>query len=119
MHIGQTDVAEGVHNAWLRTLEDGIQHYDIYKEGVSREKVGTKEFAAAVVARVGQLPQTLKVARYQAAAETAAAAQSTSNAAVVKKELVGVDVFLDWSKGSANDLGEGLSKLGDQRLKSR
>ena len=28
-----------------------------------------------------------------------------------KKELVGVDVFLDWTKGSANDLGEALSKL--------
>ena len=34
-----------------------------------------------------------------------------------KKELVGVDVFLDWTKGSANDLGESLKKLGDDGLK--
>ena len=49
VHINQPDVAERVHNAWLRTLEDGIHTYDIYKEGVSKQKVGTKEFAQAVV----------------------------------------------------------------------
>ena len=116
VHIGQTDVAERVHNAWLRTLEDGIHTYDVFKEGVSREKVGTKEFAAAVIARVGQMPQTLKAAKYQAATDGHG---ETKSAAVVstKKDLVGVDVFLDWAKGSANDLGEGLSKLGSEQLK--
>ena len=88
VHIGQTDVAERVHNAWLRTLEDGIHTYDIFKEGVSREKVGTKEFAAAVVARVGQSPQTLKPAKYKVAAEVAAATKPAITAASVKKELV-------------------------------
>src|SRR5687767_15798298 len=65
VHIGQTDVAERVHNAWLRTLEDGIHTYDVFKEGVSREKVGTKEFAEAVVERLGQTPQILKAVKYQ------------------------------------------------------
>ncbi len=117
VHIGQTDVAERVHNAWLRTLEDGIHTYDVYKEGVSREKVGTKEFAAAVVARVGQMPQTLKPAKYQAAASSADSGTRTAAAAPVKKDLVGVDVFLDWSKGSADELGAAISKLGDEGLK--
>ncbi len=66
VHIGETSVAERVHNAWLRTLEDGIHTYDVYKEGVSREKVGTKEFAEAVVQRVGLTPQTLKAGEIQA-----------------------------------------------------
>src|SRR2546426_2193576 len=30
VHIGQTEVAEKVHNAWLRTIEDGIHTYDVY-----------------------------------------------------------------------------------------
>src|SRR6266536_2024824 len=51
VHIGQPGVAAVVHNAWLRTLEDGIHTYDIFKPGISKEKVGTKEFSAAVVAR--------------------------------------------------------------------
>src|SRR3954466_2109784 len=57
VHINQADVAERVHNAWLKTLEDGIHTYDIYTEGISKEKVGTKEFAQAVVARMGQRPE--------------------------------------------------------------
>ena len=60
VHIGETEVAERVHNAWLRTIEDGIHTYDIYKEGESKQKVGTKEFAEAVAQRVGQTPQTLR-----------------------------------------------------------
>ena len=30
IHIGQNDVAELVHNAWLRTIEDGVHTYDIF-----------------------------------------------------------------------------------------
>jgi hypothetical protein len=37
-----------------------VHTYDIFKEGVSKEKVGTKEFAQAVAARMGQKPETLK-----------------------------------------------------------
>src|SRR5881392_3121042 len=65
VHIGQTSVAERVHNAWLRTIEDGVNTYDIFKEGVSREKVGTREFAEAVVKRLGQTPQILKAVKYK------------------------------------------------------
>src|SRR5918992_5946792 len=67
VHVGQTEAAERAHNAWLRTMEDGIHTYDIYKEGVSREKVGTREFAEAVVKRLGQKPETLKAVSYRAA----------------------------------------------------
>jgi isocitrate dehydrogenase len=42
VHIGQIDVAERVQNAWLRTMEDGVHTYDIFVEGQSKEKVGTK-----------------------------------------------------------------------------
>src|SRR5436309_13618707 len=64
VHIGQVDVAERVHNAWLRTIEDGVHTYDIYDEGVSKQKVGTREFAEAVAERVGQTPQMMKAVSY-------------------------------------------------------
>ncbi len=118
VHIGQTNNAERVHNAWLRTLEDGIHTYDVYKEGVSREKVGTKEFSEAVVSRLGKVPQILKPAKYKAldnedlGRETVVSERSGS-----KKELVGVDVFLDWLKGSADDLGGAVSQLSGDGLK--
>ena len=118
VHIGQTSVAERVHNAWLRTIEDGAHTYDIFKEGVSREKVGTKQFAEAVVKRLGQTPQIFKPVKYKEldsdefAGETAVIERSGA-----KKELVGVDVFLDWLKGSADDLGGALSQLSGDGLK--
>jgi isocitrate dehydrogenase len=118
VHIGLTESAEQVHNAWLRTVEDGIHTYDIFDESVSRQKVGTKEFADAVIERLGQVPQILKAAKYQKAeGEASVAPAATATRAAPKKELVGVDVYLDWTVGSAKELGEGLSLMNDDGLK--
>src|SRR6516165_8330801 len=75
VHINQAAVAERVHNAWLRTIEDGTHTYDVFAEGVSTEKVGTKEFACAVVKRLGQKPNRLKPVSYAAKPAASAAAQ--------------------------------------------
>jgi isocitrate dehydrogenase len=120
VHIGQADVAERVHNAWLSTIEDGVHTYDIYADNVSRHKVGTKEFAEAVVERLGRTPQTLKAVSYKAGDNEAFASQpASSERPRAKKELVGVDVFLDWREGSANQLGDSLSQLAGESLKLR
>ena len=66
VHLGQPDVAVRVHNAWLRTMEEGIHTFDIYTEGVSKQRVGTREFTEAVIARLGQEPQVLKPVAYHA-----------------------------------------------------
>jgi len=100
VHINQPDIATLVHNAWLRTIEDGIHTYDIYVEGVSKQKVGTKEFAEAAIARLGEQPQTLKAVNYTSAPQherymSVASAQPTE-----WKDLVGVDIFLDWHSGT-------------------
>jgi isocitrate dehydrogenase len=111
VHIDQTEVAERVHNAWLRTMEDGVHTYDIFKEGVSKEKVGTREFAQAVIARIGQKPETLKAVTYQKAAEQPKReSAAVSSRPAPKKELVGVDVFVDWEKGSPEELAKLVQK---------
>ena len=114
-HVGLTEHAEKVHNGWLRTVEDGIHTYDIYDEKVSKEKVGTKEFADAVIERLGQSPQILKPRKYSKGDESLTSAASSKPAP--QKELVGVDVFLDWTSGSANDLGESLGKVNGDGVK--
>jgi isocitrate dehydrogenase len=117
VHIGLSEHAERVHNAWLRTVEDGVHTYDIYDENVSKQKVGTREFADAVIARLGQVPQILKAAKYQQAeGGNPEGGSATATTIRPKKELVGVDVFLDWTSGSANELGEGLSKTSGDGL---
>jgi len=116
-HIGQRDVAEKVHNAWLRTIEEGIHTPDVYKEGISTEAVGTREFAAAVIERLGQLPEKLKVAEYPESAETISTAYVPStNLRTIRKETVGVDIFLEWSGGLPSELGEILKRADTQGL---
>jgi isocitrate dehydrogenase len=116
VHVGLTDHAERVHNAWLRTIEDGIHTYDIFDEAVSKQKVGTKEFAAAVIARLGQMPQVLKPRKYRKADDATPTTAAASKPAP-QKELIGVDVFLDWTHGTANELGAGMSRLSGDGLK--
>lgn len=117
VHIDQPEAAERVHNAWLRTIEDGIHTYDIFTEGVSTQKVGTKEFAAAVVARLGQKPNTLKPVVYAKRTQASAAAAVATKASNSKMELKGIDVFTYWPSRDANSLAEKVGKLACDGLK--
>lgn len=116
-HINQSSIATKVHNAWLKTLEDGVHTYDIYREGVSKEKVGTKEFAQAVIARIGQKPTTLKPVEYKDFDVKMYPEYDYKNINKAKKELVGVDVFLHWTDGTAEDLGNKLKNIAVEGLK--
>jgi isocitrate dehydrogenase len=116
VHINQTDVAENVHNAWLRTLEEGIHTYDIFKEGVSKQKVGTKEFAQAIVDRLGQKPQTLKAVQYKAIPFDPEKLKPKPQPKQVK-QTIGVDVFIDWRGDSTDTLGNQLAALSGNGLK--
>jgi isocitrate dehydrogenase len=117
VHIGQPDIAERVHNAWLRTIEDGIHTYDIFKDGVSREKVGTKEFANAVVARLGQQPQTLKTVHYAEAPPETPHAVAASVQQTVETRVDGVDVYVGWPSADPNALAAKVEPANGDGLK--
>lgn len=108
-HIGQTDVAEKVQNAWLKTLEDGVHTYDIYKDGTSKEKVGTKEFAKAVISRLGQKPSILKAVTYSN--DATLNLPKYKRKAPQKKDLVGVDLFVHWTGTDPNELAASVKKI--------
>ena len=105
VHIGQNDVAGKVHNAWLKTIEDGIHTGDLYREGTSREKVGTAAFAGAVIERMGQKPEHMAVQDYGQGKSGGLVLPPVRDRVEQKKELVGVDVFLDWN-GEPDDLAD-------------
>ncbi len=115
VHIGQGDVAERVHNAWLKTLEDGVHTYDIYDESVSREKVGTKEFAQAVIARVGQSPSKFKPVKYGVAHSIKVPTIAELRKPAAKKDLMGVDLFLHDRRNPA-ELGPVVDALQNDHL---
>lgn len=113
--IGQTDVAEKVQNAWLKTLEDGIHTYDIFKEGTSKQKVGTKEFAKAVIANLGQKPGILKPVSY--ANNTVLSLPKYKRKPAAEKVLLGVDVFVHWGGSDPNELAEKMKSIETSGIK--
>jgi isocitrate dehydrogenase len=108
-HIGQTKVAEKVQNAWLKTIEDGIHTYDIFKEGVSKQKVGTDEFAESVIGNLGEMPTILKSVSYANSAALNLPKYVRKPSA--KKELVGVDIFVHWNGSNPDELADKVQKL--------
>lgn len=114
-HLGQTEVAEKVQNAWLRTMEEGIHTYDIYKEGISTQKVGTKEFAEAVITNLGKTPETLAKVSYEKGAPLNL--PKYERKPLADKVLVGVDLFVHWPDFDANEIGQILQKLNSEKAK--
>ncbi len=98
VHIGQPAVAERIKNAWLCTLEDGIHTGDTYRMGLSQERVGTRAFTDAVIARLDRRPTQTEPAAYRG--EGVQFRLTRHERAV--KDLVGVDVFLHWDEPGRN-----------------
>lgn len=101
-HIGQASVAETIHNAWLKTLEDGLHPGDIYSEQHSKKRVDTKEFTTAVLARLGSKPEKFKPVTYGAAKTPKM--HDIPFPVRGDKKLVGVDVFVQWDEKLSSDV---------------
>ncbi|MBC7552678.1 MAG: NADP-dependent isocitrate dehydrogenase [Taibaiella sp.] len=115
VHIGQGDVAEKIHNAWLRTIEDGIHTSDIYDAQSSKSLTGTTGFADAVIERIGERPINFNAADYSKAIAGFKIKVTPEEPAV--KELVGVDVFLHHKDRDPNKLAELINDLDSSGLK--
>lgn len=115
-HIKQFDVATAVHNAFLRTIEEGIHTYDIYNKGISKKLVGTEEFTDAIIARLGMKPSILTPVHYQQIEVSQTFERNIPEPIKYYKELLGVDVFIDWYNGTPDDLGEMIKKASTENL---
>lgn len=113
VHIGDPKTASLIHNAWLKTLEEGIHTYDIFNEKISKVKVGTKEFAKAVIERLGQIPSELKSIEYSS--KHAPFSEKMLKTESAKKQLVGVDVFVDFL-GEVQDLAAMIKESALKKL---
>lgn len=97
VHLGQGEAAAKVHNAWLRTIEEGVHPADIYRAGQSQELAGTEAFADAVIARLGEQPRQLEPVGYTNRRPAAAVdpAMPATPLPPAEKTLVGIDVFVE------------------------
>jgi isocitrate dehydrogenase len=76
---------------------------------MSKEQVGTKEFAEAVVARLGQMPSTLKSVSYDSSYQMNLPKYQRKPAK--SKTLEGVDLFVHWAGEDPNELAEQVRQL--------
>lgn len=126
VHIGLPETATLVHNAWLKTLEDGIHTYDINR---GQPHVGTKEFAQAVVERLSDKPKQLPAVDYGTADVPGARSEGASGGMTgpmpltisrsynPKRELNGVDVYMYNVELSPDELGKRLEELAGPEFK--
>lgn len=113
-HVGQGEVARRIQDAWLCTLEDGLHTADIATADHTVEKVGTRGFADAVVARLGRVPRRLPAAPSSTAA-SADELPAPIRRPPARKALVGVDVFFHWDpeRRDPDALASALAPLTD------
>ncbi|MCC7161630.1 MAG: NADP-dependent isocitrate dehydrogenase [Anaerolineae bacterium] len=115
VHIGLSDDARRIQNAWLKTLEDGIHTLDMYREGISARLVGTRGFADAIIERLGQQPDQLESITYRAGGIHIKPRPLKPQ----KQALVGADIFLVWDELDRDPqiLGKKLDSLDTGPLK--
>jgi len=90
VHVGHTELAAAIHDAWLCALEDGARTADIAAPG--QPVLGTRAFSRAVIDRLGRAPRQLRPFAPGAAPSAAPFVYKRRPAA--RKELVGVDLFV-------------------------
>ncbi len=111
-HIGESLLAEKIHNAWLKTIEEGIHTYDIYSPQTSRQKVSTTDFGQAVIDNLGGRPKSLLPSNMAGSQKPVQIKISKNMFPAQSKRLDGVDVFICESNRDPEALAKKLKPAG-------
>jgi isocitrate dehydrogenase len=93
-YLGQSEAADRAHQAWLATIEEGLHTADIADSETSTV-IGTRAFAHEIVKRLGTWPKDIVSTRLALPRP-----QPWSRSPMVlpaQKDMVGVDVFVQWA----------------------
>jgi isocitrate dehydrogenase len=120
-HLGLNEEAETIHNAWLKTIEDGIHTADIYHPEWSQVRVPTADFAEAVIHRLGMEPKQFEPVRYSKDAKPIEVKLKYSTgdlhpARQNDRKLTGVDVFVYSDERDPDAMANRLKALCDNGL---
>lgn len=108
-HLGLSDVGETIQNALYVTIEEGIHTGDIYNKDNSKKKVGTKEFADAIISNLGKKPYHFSEASLPK--DSIISIPEPVRPEPQKRELLGVDVFVYWEGKNPDELGDKLTGI--------
>ncbi|XDD45855.1 NADP-dependent isocitrate dehydrogenase [Leptospira sp. WS39.C2] len=112
-HLGKTEKAKLIRNAVLKTIEDGFRTADIFQNQKNTTLVGTKEYVDAIIDRLGKNPEVLSASELVKPKSFILSLPTLKE----KKELVGVDIFLDIpSDRDPNTLGKNIEVITENFL---
>ena len=114
-HVGKTEIADKIKNAWLKTLEEGYHTPDIYHKMITREIVSTSTFAERIIENLGKKPS--KLSESKLAEGNGKITIPEYKRKVEKQELVGVDVFINWQGSNPQEIGDALNAINSFKLK--
>jgi len=108
-HLELPESATLIHNAWLKTLEDGKHPKAIFHPPISVEQVSTREFAEAIVANFGKSPRGLEAVQYLR--QEKHKRPKNKKEEPIEKELLGVDFFIHHPSGDPNLVGDKVDQI--------
>lgn len=114
-HLGKTEIADTIKNAWLTTLEQGYHTADVFQEAITREIVSTSEFADHIIENLGKLPQQLPVSNLSSGKGEIVIPEYVRKEQ--HQELVGVDIFINWKGKNPNEIGDTLKAIKSFKMK--
>ena len=114
-HVGKTEVADEIKNAWLLTLEQGYHTADVYQESITKEIVSTSEFADRIIENLGNKP--LQLPKSNLAAGKGKIVIPEYNRKKQEQILVGVDIFINWKGKNPNEIGDALNSINAFKMK--
>ena len=111
-HLGLHDKANLINNAVFATLENGYHTKDLYVEGRSKEKMGTKEFADKIIEHFGEKPKNFKINdEGESSVFEKFDPKKYEGFYDSKKELTGVDFFIDYDSDKPSDIANQINDL--------
>lgn len=115
-YLKEFELAHKIQLALTETIKDGIHTKDIFREGISKELVGTQEFADEIIKRMKE-PQENAELKTKPIFISNHNLEKKTTLAKEHQELIGVDLYINWAKGSASDLGDMLKKIVTENLR--
>jgi len=117
VHIRQASVASKIHNAFLKTIEDGLFTAELQSSHSTGKALNTMQFADAVIERLGLLPTNFMPLQYVNPPLALATSQALYvRKAPARKQMVGVDVFVHSANCTPEFLAGRLSTLATPAL---
>lgn len=115
VHLGLNEHATKLHNAWLKTIEDGMHTVDIFND-MSKKKLGTRDFAQAVIDRIGEEPHTYRPVKYAERKGPSKPIHAVMAKETEERVLVGMDFFVHWYHKDISALAELMQQISTPTL---